>query len=316
MKIWRVLPILLSIVAAGAYIKWRQKAATEISGPLNTQKSLDKDDLELLVVGDFGIGNQRQLEVAAAMEDWCRRSDPDGIVLLGDNVYMHGVSSVDDPMWDKIIETPLSSPCLKSLPIYPVLGNHDYKGNPDAQIAYSHKSTRWHMPSRFYAVKFNDLLELVTIDTNVFDFCFDHNTCSLDFLRYKANHKTTKFQLIMGHHPAISSSIKYPSTFQGRVLQELVCESDAYMAGHAHHFEHRQLEGCRAQILVVGTGGADLSPTKNHSESKFKISKHGFMSLAASKDGLRYRFIDSKGHLLYDSEDKSLQILSNIGGIR
>lgn len=313
---WRIVPVLLSFIAAGAYFEWRNKAATEVSGPLTKQIATNKDKIELLVVGDFGIGNQRQLEVAAAMEDWCKKSAPEGLILLGDNIYMDGVSSVDDPLWKTIIETPLSSPCLRSLPIYPVLGNHDYKGNPNAQIEYSHKSDRWHLPSRFYAVKFDNLLELVAIDTNVFDFCFDYKSCSLDFLRHKTKHKSTKFQIIMGHHPAISSSVKYPETFQGRTIQHLVCDTDAYFAGHAHHFEHRQLEQCRAQIIVAGTGGADLSPTHDHSKSKFKISKHGFMSLTASADGLRYRFIDSKGQLLYDSENQSLQILSNIGGIR
>lgn len=53
---------------------------------------------------------------------------------------------------------------------YPVLGNHDYGGNPDAQVAYSKISRRWRMPARYYTKTFqidggNEVL-VAFIDTN------------------------------------------------------------------------------------------------------------------------------------------------------
>lgn len=64
------------------------------------------------------------------------------IISVGDNFYTNGVASVDDPMWKTSFEDIYKGANL-FIDWYPVLGNHDYRGNPQAQIDYSKRSRRW-----------------------------------------------------------------------------------------------------------------------------------------------------------------------------
>ena len=47
------------------------------------------------------------------------------------------------------LKTFITAPSLQ-VPWYVILGNHDYHGNCDAQIAYSQLSQRWNMPARYF----------------------------------------------------------------------------------------------------------------------------------------------------------------------
>lgn len=285
-----------------AIFNWRSKAATEIAGELYSYIQSDRSHFEMdfLIVGDFGSGNKNQWLVAKALEEACKKKRPDGLVLLGDNVYMAGVRSIDDPLWQEVIEKPLSSPCLSHLPIYPVLGNHDYKGNANAQIAYTNHSTRWHLPHRFYAVNFSNLVELISIDTNVADFCMDERSCTVDFMQDRLKESRAITRIILGHHHLTSASEKYRNSFQGWALKPIICQADAYLSGHAHHFEHRQDPDCNADLFVIGTGGADLSQTIDDDSSLHKESNFGFMRLTANRDKVHFRFIQSNGKQSYE----------------
>ena len=84
-----------------------------------------------------------QMEIAA------NALRPQFIISVGDNFYEHGVASTDDPQWQKTFEDVYVAPSLQ-VPWYVALGNHDYLGNCDAQIAYSRLSQRWNMPARYF----------------------------------------------------------------------------------------------------------------------------------------------------------------------
>ena len=61
------------------------------------------------------------------------------------------MASTDDPQWQKTFEAVYVAPSLQ-VPWYVALGNHDYLGNCDAQIAYGRLSKRWNMPARYFTV--------------------------------------------------------------------------------------------------------------------------------------------------------------------
>lgn len=64
---------------------------------------------------------------------------------------------MDDPQWKTKFEDVYADPALQ-LPIYPILGNHDHKGNPQAQVEYSQRNKNWRMPAQYYT--FTHTLEM------------------------------------------------------------------------------------------------------------------------------------------------------------
>ena len=71
------------------------------------------------------------------------------VISVGDNFYEDGVANVSDPQWQTSFERIYTHPAL-STPWHVILGNHDYQGNVDAQLAYSARSRRWSLPSPYY----------------------------------------------------------------------------------------------------------------------------------------------------------------------
>ena len=293
-----------------AYGVWMSKAPRNYSGMLHTHTPIATERLRLLVVGDFGTGDLNQAAVAKAMEQHCISAGADAIILLGDNIYMDGVSSVDDPKWQQAVWQPLSHPCLSQLPIFPALGNHDYKGSAAAQIEMSRHNPRWRMPHRFYAHSYGRLLRIIALDTNIVDFCLDPQQCMLDFLQKENETKDTQWTIAFGHHPLSSASSKHPDTIQGELLKRFLCQHDAYLAGHSHHLEHRKDENCAADLLVAGAGGAKIYPPLSEPNSKFVAGEHGFLTLNVSRSGLRFQFFNSRQELLYSTQTEQLRTTS------
>src|SRR5690606_5278624 len=71
------------------------------------------------------------------------------IISTGDNFYPNGVSSTSDKQWKTSFEEIYTGNHLQC-PWYVVLGNHDYRGTPQAEIDYTKKQGRWRMPARYY----------------------------------------------------------------------------------------------------------------------------------------------------------------------
>ena len=93
--------------------------------------------------------------------------DIEAVVAAGDVHHFEGVRSVNDPLWMTNYELVYSHPELM-IPWYPILGNHEYRGNTQAVLDYSQVSARWEMPARYYTkVLENDdiTVRLVMIDT-------------------------------------------------------------------------------------------------------------------------------------------------------
>lgn len=286
-----------------AFFVWRQKAPSyqgqdlHVTLPAQTQ-------LEVLILGDTGTGDKEQEKIAEAMNTYCQTHPLAAVVFLGDNFYPHGVKSVDDEQWQTKFMKPYSLDCLKKLPFYALLGNHDYKGNPDAQIERRSESPAWIMPHRFFDVRLGKLLTLTMLDTNILDFCGFSTYCTLDFMRKSLSESTTTFKVVLGHHPVVSSSTKYPRKFQGNVFERLLCGSaHYYIAGHSHHLEHLTSGTCASplDLFVVGGGGADLYEIKTwQKETRYAESVHGFMSLKVDEDAMTFAFHDNQLKKLYE----------------
>ncbi len=301
MRSFLTLVLFLLLTALIAFNIWRWPAPRWQGQDLVVEQTVG-DRFEILFVGDTGTGGEAQMAVAAAMEKYCEAHLPIAVVMLGDNFYQKGVQSPEDPQWQSAFLRPYGTPCLGRLPFYALLGNHDYKGNPAAEVAFHSQTPRWVMPHRFYEVRFGQRLQIVALDTNILDVCGLASYCTLDFLKQAIAHRDRRTSIVVGHHPLSSSSEKYQdTTFQSRVLETLLCEKvPIYIAGHAHQLEHRRGQLCELDEMISGGGGAELyAVRKQDSGSLFARSTHGFLSVRVDPDALYFDFYNQNLDRLY-----------------
>src|SRR5580692_6262701 len=101
--------------------------------------------LDFVVIGDWGRrGRWHQREVATQMGRTAATLGSQFVISVGDNFYENGVDSVTDPYWRTSFEQIYTDPALMT-PWYITLGNHDYRGNVEAQLAYSGPTGRWRL---------------------------------------------------------------------------------------------------------------------------------------------------------------------------
>jgi len=309
---WIPLVILVSLI--GMFRHSLLKLPRVRVGPLHVEKPV-VDQLRFFVIADSGSGRPQQAEVAKAMESRCVSAGPfDAILMLGDNVYPSGVTSTEDPMWQERIFIPYGSDCLDDLPIYAVLGNHDYKGNPSAQIEMTLVNKRWYMPNRFYSQRFGSLLTLIAFDSEMSEFCFKDNFCTYDYMLKAAKDYPATWTIVMSHHPLTSTSEKghgHRGGYRDFFITPVVCNKlDAWLAGHAHHMEHQTVDGCRIELFLSGGAGADLYPVGEiQKTTKYAESRHGFLELLITKEKMIAEFYDISGELRHSSEKTPAQRL-------
>lgn len=130
-------------------------------------KALEKP-LNFYLANDLGRnGYYDQKPIAELMGKMAEAIDIEFVVAAGDVHHFEGVRSVHDPLWMTNYELIYSHPDLM-LPWYPILGNHEYRGNTQAVIDYSGISARWQMPARYYTKVMEEdgaTIRLVMIDT-------------------------------------------------------------------------------------------------------------------------------------------------------
>ena len=99
--------------------------------PIQTEK---KGVVKFGGIGDTGTANRDQQEVADSLAKICRRDGCDLVLMLGDNFYPEGLKTLEDPLFTKAF---LDIYRELKIPFFPVLGNHDVKGNVQAQLYQS-----------------------------------------------------------------------------------------------------------------------------------------------------------------------------------
>ena len=309
MKISKLLGTVLVIAALILMASFRQSLMHMPRirvGPLHKLVA-GRPALRFFALGDTGTGGPDQQRVGRAMNDRCKQmGDLDGLLLLGDNAYPTGMESVHDTQWQQKILEPYSGDCLGKVPIYAVLGNHDYKNNPSAQIEFTLLNPRWYMPNRFYSVTFGDLVKIIALDSNMVDVCLNPAFCGIDFLREGVQVKDTKWTVVMAHHPLESSSdhgFNYRGGIAGMLMRSYLCDrADVYLSGHSHHLEHLKSRDCRLDMFVSGGGGGDIYQTIGGvTDSRFARSQFGFLELNISPAEMLLRFIGADGQVVYET---------------
>lgn len=270
-------------------LAWTTVASAELPAISLTPRTAT---LRIAVTGDTGDG---ATEVAKGIAALHAKAPLDAIFLTGDNFYPCGVSSERDPRWK--INAPLTR---IGIPVYPVLGNHDYcgKAGPDPQVRATGVVPNWHLPARQFALR-----------TPVADFTFVDTTplvrgrkSAVETAIRTGFGDSKKWRVVVGHHPVISSGYHgYFPRDEVRRMRKMIpalraARADMYVCGHDHHVE--LLRG-RMVHLVSGAGSKPIPPIKLRTSTIFpdqiRMERIGFAVVEISERAIRVRMYDGNG---------------------
>ena len=265
--------------------------------------------LGFFVIGDWGRdGAHHQTAVARAMATASTARRPRFIVSAGDNFYESGVTGIDDPQWQTSFEQVYAEPSLQK-PWHVILGNHDYRGNVPAQLAYTHISPRWRLPARYYsrieAVGDGTTAELFFLDTSPFIRAYRGTITRIEgqnphaqraWLDAALGRSTARWKIVIGHHP-IYTALTGPDHDQPDLIAALDPllrrhRVPVYINGHDHSMQYVAMNGIA--YATSGTGSETYRPGPPR-RAGFVSGTHGFLACAFAAEGLRLDFIDDHG---------------------
>lgn len=276
-----------------------------------------EDAIHFYVIGDWGRnGGYGQQEVADAMGRMAKIIEPDFFISTGDNFYPNGVASVDDPYFISSFENIYKSADLFE-PWYLVLGNHDYRGNPQAEIDYSQKSMRWNMPARYFTHQLTEKgwnALFIFADTNPFELSYyekgnKYREAMMEQDTTRQNQwmdsvltasQEMDWKIVIGHHPAYSGGKRDGKTSSIAKHYDPIFEEyevDAYFAGHEHDLQVIKPTGNTYHF--VSGAGSEIRPTGKLKESLFAASEHGYMIVSLTNNKMLVQIMNEKDELLF-----------------
>ena len=300
----RTLFIATQAAAVGSLFPHKLFAADAKAGGLN-----------FLVFGDWGRnGEPDQMDVATQMGIAATEIDAKFIIAVGDNFYENGVASVDDPQWQSSFEKVYTAPSLQ-VPWWVALGNHDYHGDCDAQIAYGKTSRRWNMPARYYTstqrIDADSAVDFFYLDTtpmaklDASEMMFNRNVAWQDVPKQMAwfesalKASTAPWKIVIGHHPVYSGGehgdTPYLIEHVLPMLQKYKVQ--AYFFGHDHDLQH--LQAGAVNLFCSGGGSKPRPKISDTPRTRFGKGCSGFTAVALSANHMDVRMIDDQGKLLY-----------------
>lgn len=275
------------------------------------------DSVSFIVIGDWGQeGSKFQKVVANQMDIQAIKFNTQFIITTGDNFYPEGVKDVDDPHWQKSFNN-IYNGKGHQVPWYPVLGNHDYGANPQAQVEFSKKDKRWKMPSRYYHVNksLGDSLNALFVftDTSPFlrgyhrrdrgDIRMQDTAAQLKWMKNLLSTSNDKWKIVIGHHPIYSAgshgrTITLLNLFKPAFLQNKV---DFFISGHDHSLQYLKVKNQPIHYLVSGGGSSNTSIYKR-GFNVFAKSTTGFLVMTLYATKARFYFIDQDGNTVYSHQ--------------
>ena len=266
------------------------------------------DPLRVLFFGDWGKGNQEQSTTARGMSSFCQSNGCDLGLLLGDNFYPVGVSSVNDDQFITKFEEPYKE---LAFPFYVILGNHDiYSGSKGvkAQIDYTKVSKKWNLPSSYYQFR-RGSVDFFAINSN------DYVTSAEQrlWLSTALARSEAKWKVILGHHPVYSVGEHgnfdwFYGFMQEKFRKEMtpvLCQYRAlYLSGHEHLMQLNELP-CGAVTVVSGAAAerktayqrmVDLQRDTLYYHSNDML---GFGHAVFGDDAVKITFVDEYGREIY-----------------
>ncbi len=255
--------------------------------------------LRIWATGDFGKGNQAQVETKLSFENYSGSRLADVWIWLGDNAYDDGK---DQQYQDKVFGLSGFSDIFNKLPFYPSPGNHDYnevwKASTTLGIPYTNIPLASHQgpyfdivevpkyaetggyPSSlevFYSYDYGNV-HFLSLNSEVFDYTFTYNGINqmISWIHQDLQQNTKDFTIAYFHQPPYSKGSHDSDDAYEIVMKAIrekvlpVLESydiDLVVCGHSHVFE-------RSYMIHSHYGGS----------SSFNFAQHA-TGINATTDG-------------------------------
>ncbi len=288
-------------------------------GSIPGLKKMDKA-LHFIVMGDWGRnGENYQKEVAAGMGKAAHDLSASFVIATGDNFYPYGVASTQDHHWMASFENIYTAQSLH-VKWFPVLGNHDYASNPQAQVEYSKISSRWSMPSRYYSHTFRldkDSVLFLFLDTDPIE--KELKRGPLDIAKYpqggmekqrawlvnQLSLSKAKWKIVVGHHPLYTGGWRKtsPDTKNMKDFLEPIFKQygvDVYLCGHEHHLEYIKPQG-PTHYIISGAASEARDAALHPDGGKFAAPVQGFAALSLTADKLLVQFINHQDAIINET---------------
>lgn len=276
----------------------------------------DEPALSFVLIGDWGReGHEHQRSVARQMGHTARKIRSQFTVSVGDNFYENGVESVDDPQWVSSFEDVYKAKSLQS-PWKVILGNHDYRGNVQAQLDYAKQSARWQMPARYYTETMSlpdgATAAFYYLDTSPLIKKYygrrvrvdgQDSQAQLDWLDAKLGASKADWNIVIGHHPIYAAQVDEQDYEHDQ--SDLVARLNpilekhnvpVYICGHDHVLQAVKVGNI--SYICTGAGSQTYQPSPAI-RGGFVSGAHGFMVARLSAKRFDYALVDETGASLY-----------------
>ena len=271
--------------------------------------------LNFLAVGDWGRGgHDNQAEVAGEMGKVAEALGARFVISVGDNFYEDGVTGLDDPQWKTSFEDVYTAPSLQ-VPWHVALGNHDYRGNTQAQLDYTSRSRRWRLPARWYARRERApdgaTLDLFVLDTSPFIRAYlkdggqkvkvagQDTDAQLAWFEQVLAASTADWKIVVGHHPVYSGN-EYGGApdLQAR-LDPLLQKHGVhlYLNGHDHDLQH--VYRGAIHYVCTGAGSQMREACSEPAGGDFCSLRPGFVAVRLTRSAIKLAYRDDTGAELH-----------------
>jgi len=283
-------------------------AATALALARSGSSEATSADLNFLVVGDWGTGSSDQHKVATQMAKTAEAIGARFVISAGDNFYPDGVANLDDPQWTAKFEDAYGASTLR-VPWYVVLGNHDHKGNVEAQVDYTADSSRWQMPANYYkhseALADGSRADFFFIDTDPIKRRYRSiaqyfsGDAQVDWLERELAASKAIWKVVIGHHPVFSGGTHKNTDALIVWLEPLLKRHgvQVYLNGHNHNLEHVVVG--KTHYLTSGAGSLPRAATVIDGTQFVVGERLGFMTASLTPAAMNIEFIDEHGICLY-----------------
>ncbi|KAK3255574.1 hypothetical protein CYMTET_35248 [Cymbomonas tetramitiformis] len=295
-----------------------------------------QEQLCFYALGDWGNPSCTMKRVAKTMALRAPLYRPEFILGLGDNFYPFGVETTEDTQfrdsWEDVFL------CYKGLriPWKICLGNHDYMGDPEAQIRFTSSQNNpgglWQCPAKNFIFS-HKLQGTSESEISVDFFVLDTNGCqghvqrshprtkeelshNIAFLEKAVAKSSATWKIVCGHHPMYTRGRRHgvlarllrDAAQNGYALEAALKRSGAhaYFSGHEHVFQHHN--SCGIDHFVCGASGAEHTGFYGGESQQENLdwvdARHapGFVAVNISASRLKVDFIGVDGSIMHTVE--------------